>query len=213
MPYYIRHETRVIDGEKVKRDCVYKRDTDELVGCTDSGKGNEYIAAIYSHEGKSYVVKSADSNLRLMVIRTSNAYRDREGEIVSQKALQGYVDSCWKGNTFVGSNPLLVWHGGDPIGDIIFADMIGPFLVEVARERPNAVINLGIDGEPPIETTVKAAWDALEMESDMGASHEFYYDTSDRKDGIYDVIVKTETSTLPRWAAANLITDSEIVRN
>lgn len=154
-----------------------------------------------------------DSGLRLMVIRTSNAYRDREGEIVSQKALQGYVDSVWKDNTFVGTNPLLLWHGGDAIGDIIFADMIGPFLVEVARERPNAVINIALDGEPPLDTTVKAVWDALEQETDLGASHEFYYRTSDREDRVYEEILKTETTVLPRWAAANLMTDSEIVRS
>lgn len=163
-------------------------------------------------DAQSYIVKSADDGLRLMVIRSSNAYQDREKEIVRQKALQGYVDTCWKDNEFVGDNPLLVWHAGDPIGDIIYADTVGPFLLEVARERPNAVVNLARGGEPRIETTVKAVWDALETEEDLGASIQFGYVTSDREDGEYEVIEKLETSVLPRWAAANYITDSEIVR-
>lgn len=212
MPYEIRQETRMIDGKKIERDCVYKKDTGELVGCTDRGKGDEYVAAIYANEAKSFVIKPDGDGLRLMVIRSSNAYRDREKEIVRQKALQGYVDTAWKDNKFVGDNPLLVWHAGDPIGDIIHAEMIGPFLLEVARERPNAVINIAKDGEPRIETTVEVVWDALEKETDLGASIQFGYVTSDREDGEYEVIEKLETSVLPRWAAANYITDSEIVR-
>jgi hypothetical protein len=162
------------------------------------------------------LLKSSGDPRRLMVLRTSNAYRDREGEIVSEKALQGYVESVWKDDQFVGDNPLLLWHAGDPIGDIVFAEMIGPFLVEVARERANAVINIAADGEPPIETTVKAVWDALEIEqaqgTEDGASHKFYYDTRDREDRVYEQIRKTETSVLPRKAAANYMTDAEIVR-
>lgn len=212
MPYEIRQETRVIDGRKTERDCVYKKDTGELVGCTDRGNGEEYVSAIYANEAKSFVIKAEGDGLRLMVIRSSNAYRDREQEIVRKKALQGYVDACWKDNEFAGDNPLLVWHAGDPIGDIIYAEMIGPFLLEVARERPNAVVNLAGYGEPRIGTTVKAVWDALEQEDDLGASIQFGYVTSDREDGEYEVIEKLETSVLPRWAAANYITDSEIVR-
>jgi hypothetical protein len=147
-----------------------------------------------------------------MVIRSSNAYEDREQEIVRQKALQGYVDASWKDNEFVGDNTLLVWHAGDPIGDIIYAETVGPFLLEVARERPNAIVNLADEGEPRIDTTVKVVWDALEMDSELGASIQFGYVTSDRKDGVYEVIYKIETSVLPRWAAANIITDSEIIR-
>jgi len=205
MPY----EIRKVEDEY----CVYKKTGGESLGCHPTQEAaQEQIAAIHANEAKSYIVKSEGDGLRLMVIRSSNAYLDREKEIVRQKALQGYVNTCWKDNEFVGDNPLLLWHAGDPIGDIIYAEMIGPFLLEVARERPNAVVNLAEDGEPRIETTVRSVWDALEKEPDMGASIQFFYVTSDREDGIYDVIHKVETSVLPRWAAANYITDSEIVR-
>jgi hypothetical protein len=205
MPYEIR---------KVKNEyCVYKKTGGESLGCHPTREeAQKQIAATHANEAKSYVIKSDGDGLRLMVIRSSNAYLDREKEIVRQKALQGYVETCWKDNVFVGDNPLLLWHAGDPIGDIIYAEMIGPFLLEVARERPDAVVNLAEDGAPRIETTVRTVWDALENEPNMGASIQFFYVTSDREDGIYDMIYKIETSVLPRWAAANYITDSEIVR-
>lgn len=161
----------------------------------------------------AWILKQADSPQRLMLIVTSNAYRDRELEIVSEKALSDYVESCWEGEQFVGDNEHLLWHDGDPIGDIIYADMEGAFLIEVSRERPNTVINIARQGETPLYTTVKAVWDALETTPDLAASHRFYYEALDREDKIYDMIVKTETSTLPRWAAANVVTLSEVVQH
>ena len=205
MPYEIRKR----DSEY----CVYKVDGGESLGCHPSRESaQEQINAIYANEAKAFVMKSGGDGLRLMVIRSSNGYRDREKEIVRQKALQGYVEECWKDNEFVGTNPLLVWHAGDPIGDIIYSEMVGPFLLEVARERPNAVVNLADDGEPPIVAGIAKVWDALEQENDMGASIQFYHLKSDREDGEYELIGKIETSVLPRWAAANYITESEIIR-
>lgn len=161
-------------------------------------------------EGRVYKDSSSDK-LRLMMLVTSNAYRDREEEIVSQKALGGYVESCWKDGDFVGDNPLLLWHGGEPIGEIIYAAMEGPFLTEIARELPNQIVNVERSGQPPVYGQIKSIWDALEKESDLGASHEFAYLASDRDDGIYDLIIKTETSVLPRAAAANILTDGAII--
>lgn len=156
--------------------------------------------------------ESASDHLRLMMIVTSNAYKDREDEIITEKALNEYVDSCWKEGDFVGNNPLLVWHGGDPIGDIIYAEMSGPFLIEIARERPNRMVNLARQGEPPLYAEVKAVWNGLEREENLGASHEFGFERSDRDDGIYERIYKTETSILPRQSAANFLTDGEILK-
>lgn len=163
-------------------------------------------------KARASIHKGTDGQ-RLMLLVTANAYKDREKEIVSQKALEGYVSASWKDNEFIGDNPLLVWHAGDPIGDIIYADTEGPFLIEVARERPNATVNLAEEGQAPVEVEVRAVWDALEQEKELGASHEFYYITSDREDGVYEMIHKTETSVLPRWAAANYFTEAEVLRS
>jgi hypothetical protein len=143
-----------------------------------------------------------NDTLRHMLIVTSNAYKDREQEIIKESALKAYVDTQWKDDEFVGNDPLLLWHAGDPIGEIVFADMKGPFLVEVARELPNQKVNLARDGDPPVIAEVKQLWDALEKERSKGASHEFTFRDADREDGIYEMISKHETSILPRKYAS-----------
>lgn len=164
-------------------------------------------------EAESRIFKDhASDQLRLMMIITSNAYKDRENEIITEKALTEYVESCWKEGDFIGDNPLLVWHGGDPIGDIIYAEMSSAFLIEIARERPNKMVNLARGGDTPLYAEIKSVWDALEGEEHLGASHEFAFIMSDRANGIYQRILKTETSTLPRQAAANMLTDGEILK-
>jgi hypothetical protein len=164
---------------------------------------------------KSTLVGRDADGLRRMLTITSNAYIDREDEIVSQKALEGYVRDSWDGEskTFIGDNPLLVWHDGDPIGDIVAADMEGPFLLEIARERPNAVVNLAGAGQVPVLVEIKAVWDILEREANLAVSHQFMFIASDRADGVYEYIRKTETSVLPRWAAANYFTEAQVVRS
>lgn len=149
--------------------------------------------------------------LRLMLIITSNAYLDRTDEIIKLKALQEYADSCWDGDTFIGSNPLLVWHGGDPVGEIIYTDVQGAFLVEVAKELPDGVVNLANMGESPIASTIKTVWDMMQAYPDSGASHKFLHLAGDELDSEYDTILKVESSWLPRWAAANAFTDAEVI--
>lgn len=210
MPYEVRKV-----GDK---HCIYKVGGGDSLGCHDTPEdAQRQIEAIYANEKAMPVqvlsiTKKSDSNLRLMVLRSSNAYQDRVHETIRTAALVDDVDSRWKSGEFVGTTPLMVWHEGDPIGDIVFADVIGPFLLEVAQERPDGPINLAAKDEPPLNTTIKAMWDALEQEKDLGASIKFAHILSDREDGEYEVIRKVETSVLPRLAAANYITDSEIVR-
>lgn len=164
-------------------------------------------------EAESHILKDRSfDRLRLIRIVTTNSYKDREGEIITQKALTEYADRCWKDGDFIGNNPLLVWHGGDPIGDIIHVEMSGQFLIEIAQERPNRMINLARAGEAPLYAEIKSVWDALEREPDWAASHEFAFIAADRLDGIYEHIEKTETSVLPRFAAANILTDGAVLK-
>lgn len=169
--------------------------------------------AIFEDSRRKIAAISKAKGLRKAIIITSNAYIDREREIITEAALKEDTDRRWKDGEFVDGDPLLLWHDGEPIGDIIFADMHGPFLIEVARERPDAQVNLAADGEPPINMSIKAVWDALENMENLGASHAFKYPLEDREDGVYEDIVKRETSVLPRNKAANIFTDFEIVRN
>lgn len=155
------------------------------------------------------VIRKEHDPLRTMLLISSNAYQDRENEIIREKALQRHVKQ-YKSRR---DNVLLYWHGGEPIGVIMEADMYGPFLVEWAKELPNKVVNLARVGEPPLFGTVKQVWNMIEEspELDWRASIGFRYIKEDREDGVYEVIDKFETSVLPADFAANAITLSYIV--
>jgi hypothetical protein len=141
---------------------------------------------------------------RYMFIVTSNSYQDRENETIATKALERYVDSCWVADDYFKSNNVhQVWHhDGLTVGDIVWADMAGPFLVEVSKERDDIIS--------------KTAWDYWESDAgnkDLGASHRFLYRKQDKSDdGTLSLISKFETTTLPRQAAAaNLLTFSGVI--
>lgn len=139
---------------------------------------------------------------RYMMVVTSNSYQDREAETITTQALKEYVDKSWIAeDLFHTNNPLLFWHDDRlEIGQIVWADMHGPFLVELAQE-----------GTSPVS---KALFDYREThpEEKWGASHRFAYFRKDRSDdGTYRRIYKQETSMLPREAAANLLTFSGVI--
>lgn len=147
---------------------------------------------------------------RLMFIVTSNAYPDREDETIATKALREYVEAAWaiEGQCTPGQ-PLLFWHKGQPIGDVVWCDLEGPFLMEVAKERRNRIVNLAAPDALPRLTTVKAVWDAIEAHPTLkwAASHGFEYPPEAKSvDGVYSTIYKFETSVLPLAYAANPFT-------
>lgn len=166
---------------------------------------------------REYVGIVHKDGLRHMFLITSNSYRDRENEFITTKALNDYVDSNWHGDDFT-SQPLLFWHGTEntpieqqePIGEIIWADMQGPFLLELARETPGTITHRGK------AYAVSGVWDYIEAhpEEGWGASHGFnFLDKQRDSDGskTYHAIRKFETSVLPRKAAANLYTFAGVI--
>lgn len=158
------------------------------------------------------IYKGVDGR-RYMFLVTSNSYKDRERETITTKALQSYVDNAWTvEGKCLPSNPLLLWHDGEPIGDIVWADMEGPFLLEVAKERPNKQITVKGRTEQ-WTTTIKNVWTALEQDTKhrYGASHGFRYVDSAFNNGVYEHIKKFETSILPLDAAANPYTFAGVV--
>jgi hypothetical protein len=89
--------------------------------------------------------------------------------------------------------------------------MEGPFLLEVAKERPNKVVKLTTKGRI-WKTTIKHIWDAIEKNLyRWGASHGFKVDDSSFENGVYKHIAKFETSVLPLDAAANPYTFAGVV--
>lgn len=155
-------------------------------------------------------VLKGEDGLRRMVIVTSNSYRDRDKDWLTTKSLKGYVDAAWAvEGKCLPRNPLLLWHGGERIGDIEFCDMEGPFLIEVAKEREDRMINIAKKGRQPVYVSVKELWDYFEQNPQSirwGASHGFRFpqraETKALDGNTYSEIYKFETSILPlRWAA------------
>lgn len=189
--------------------CVVKRSDNKTMGCHDTrDEAVRQLSAIEASEGsKATVFKYADGQ-RYMLLVTSNAYQDREDEWITTDALKAYVDSQWRGEQFDGDNVLLFWHDGPPIGDCVFADMEGPFLFEVFRERAS--------GWPMIQHYAKAIWDYVEATPDVdwGSSHGFQYNpTETERDGgrVYRSIQKFESTIVPREYAANGLTYSGVI--
>jgi hypothetical protein len=165
------------------------------------------IAALKESDQKIGAYLFKENGERLMLLVSSNAFKDREQEIVRQKALEEYV------NNFTG-NKLLWWHGGDAIGKVIDAQMVGAFLVEVAKELPNRAINLARKAtDAPMNTTIKEVWDFVEDKGtgiDWGASIGFRFIRDDIEDGVFERILKFETSVLPLEVAANPFTFARV---
>lgn len=148
------------------------------------------------------VFRDADGR-RYMFIVTSNSYEDREADTIASKALERYVNSCWLADDyFKSSNVHQVWHhDGLTVGDIVWADMSGPFLLEISKERDDIISKTAFD-----------YWESDEGSKDLGASQRFWHRKQDRTaDGVLPLISKFETSTLPRRAAANLLTFSGVI--
>jgi hypothetical protein len=147
----------------------------------------------FLHKGKD--------GLRFVGLITSNAYVDRDREIVSFKALHDWVETAWQGGQYVADNPLLFWHDGPPIGDVIWSDMRGPFLVEIAKERRTPFAKLIFD----LVEQLPISWGVSQGFRDKGHNY-----IGRRK--VYRRIAKKETSILPLAFAANAFTQVEVTK-
>lgn len=147
------------------------------------------------------IVKGSDG-LRFDVGITSNSYQDREDETIVARALKDYVDTGWKGGKWRDAQPYYYWHDDQlpAIGRVVWADMEGPFLIEVVKELPT--------------TFAHKVWDYVEAhpEEKWGRSHGFDYPESQKQaDGTYKQIYKFESSLLPLKEAANPYTLSAVI--
>lgn len=203
--------------------CIFKRGAEKPIYCHDNARqAYAQMAAIMASEArkrnkdwsddavgaaveKALTALPSAGDERYMLLMTSNAYRDREQEIITEKALRAYTDSAWDGAKFVAHQPLLYWHGGDALGDIMYADMEAAFLIEIARERADAIVDLARPDQRPARVSIAKMWDTMQIVPEMadGASHKFIYVAGDQKDGVYEQILKVETTVLPLYYAAN----------
>jgi hypothetical protein len=169
----------------------------------------EALAQQAAIEANKAMVLPGDGGLRHMFLITSNAYRDREGEIIKAQGLKEYADG--ETPTKPEDNVLLFWHEGDPIGDIIYAEFYKSFLIEIAKERPDAAINLATPGGKPINTNIKTVWDNIEQRPGMWKASHGFRALGKSKDGVIYPIDKFESSVLTDGFEANLFTTSEVI--
>jgi len=135
---------------------------------------------------------------------TTNAFRDREYEIFSTKALEAYVDRHRtdekKGEFWYRHIP------GTKFGDVRWQAMTGRFLVQAG---------------PFDDTEIGQAFKAFFLEhpdghpeiapNGWGTSHGYKYRATDRQDGIYDWLEISESTVLPLHIAANIWSPSPIM--
>lgn len=161
------------------------------------------LAAITRQKQQPVSIYKGQDGLRRAIFITSNGYQDREQDYVYTKALQEYVDSCYKSGAYAGDNKLDFEHLEQfDIGDIVAADIIGKsFLAEVALER----------GDSPLAGLIWDYWERTGRDGSVlwGASHKFYPNET-VEDG-FTSIRKTRTTVLPITQAANVGTISGVI--
>lgn len=134
------------------------------------------------------VYKDADGNYRWLLF-SSNAFRDREGEIVSQKALSADVEANPSGT------PLRWWHVKETrLGTCDWRAVIGRTLVE-----SGTFVNANVAQK--IKTAAKG------LQVSIGFLHPKEQPDAN---GVYDDIKVIERSLLPKGTAANPFTKVEV---
>jgi hypothetical protein len=183
--------------------CVEEPDGSTVKCHSSKAKADAHARAINANieKAQSIIVFKGEDGLRHAILITSNSYEDRDEEIIAQKALEAYVAG------FKPGTPLLFWHGGQPIGEVIHAEMRSRFLVEVARELLNKIIDLSLPGEEPFLVERKDVWDMIEENKGIwGMSPGFLAKRGDEDDQVFDAIHIFERSILLRENAANWFT-------
>jgi hypothetical protein len=146
------------------------------------------LRRLIGRRGKSFTVfKQADGQYRWVAF-SSTAYRDRDGEIVSTKALE---DDCQRADASGGYGPLRWWHmPGAEIGTCDFNAMSGRVLIESGTFKTVA-----------IGTAVQR--DASNLRLSIGFVH-----PPDEPDvqGVFHHIRRFERSLVPANRASNLYT-------
>lgn len=178
--------------------------------CEKKGYITPRPVVLWKQRQTGVVVWKGRDGLRYLFLVTSNSYEDRDNETITTKALADYVERAWNRieERCTPDNELLFWHKGEPIGDIVWTDMEGPFLLEVAKERPNKLIRLS----KTRKGYIKQVWNGIEAKKyKWGASHGFQFLDSDKQGGTYRRIKKFETSVLPLDAAANPYTFAGVI--
>jgi hypothetical protein len=161
--------------------------------------------AEYSGEDKSFkggiAIKEIDGEPWHFMWST-NAFRDREKEIFSTKALDQFANEV---NHKEAKGFFNFWHiPGTDFAEKQFIETVGRFLVEAGPylkdEKGRAALEFFKQYKDGHSEFAPEGW---------GGSPEFRFNLEDRDDGVYDWLWIDRTSTLPRAAAANVWTQAK----
>ncbi len=202
--YCDRHEPRPEPSEPEPLEVVIVEQGQPALALTPKlpGLGGKILAKFTGQRQPGQTILKTGDGKRLAIIVVSNGYEDRETEHVATKELERYVNGSYDGGgDFVGDNVLDWWHEKDlVIGDIIWADMVDGFLVEVAREN-----------DRPLSKELWDDWEQNPRRENWAASQLFLGLSFDQEKRVWTDIRKRRTTVLPLEAAANSLTLSEVV--
>jgi len=151
-----------------------------------------------------YTFKGADDRTWMLSF-TTNAFRDREGEIFTTKSIEEYVQRHAQDDV---KGEFWFWHlPGTKFGDIRWQSTIGRFLVEAGPfdDTPVGMAFKEFFQKNPSGHTAIApmGW---------GMSHGYWYNPEDRKDRVYEWFDKKESTVLPAHVASNPFTSMEVLQ-
>ncbi len=130
-----------------------------------------------------------------LVIWTTNAFRDREGEIFSTKAIEDYVDR--RDQTGI-KDRVWFWHvKGSDFATVEWQGLVGKFLVEVAAVDDTAY------GQKMFHAVQHPEDYPDLLPHGWGSSHGYLYRASDKQNHVYSFFEKYETTLLPYHRASN----------
>lgn len=181
-------------SEDGKGNCVEK-DDGAVVKCHDSHEqALAHMKALYANEeatsSKEFITTKDASGKYRWVLFSSSSYQDRDGEIVSQKALEADTERM---NTIKEYGTLDWWHTPLVLGDCDFSEMHGRISIESGTFRDDWI------GER--FATMK----------DLGASRMFFNPANEPDaQGVYHNIRTFRRAILPADRASNRLTMVDI---
>lgn len=154
-------------------------------GCPMSAEKADRVEVVET-EGRTFAIKGADGIARWVAIWT-NAYQDKQGEVIRDSAHREYVDAVEKGFPLP---TLRLWHvPGADIGKAEMVDYDAPFMLAVGTyDRPEYA-------------------ERLKSLGPLKCSHRLRYRYSDKSsDGSFWRYRTDEITVLPAGAEANPLT-------
>lgn len=145
------------------------------------------------HEPEEVVLQSTveamkdDSGRLMLLLHTTNAFRDRDREIFMDKALQDYAASAEAGS------PVDYWHTPWDFGKVKWTGYGEKALFELIE--PNE--------DPASQELIQHVATHPDY---WGASHRFQYQPEEKNNGVFSELRKSKSTLLPISAASNPFT-------